>query len=86
MAKDIFIPFDDNGNLIPYVFGYVPDSEGDGWRRNFEFQDIMRVESMSRGCSAAHFSIVSETSGSKYQMFMRDILDMVKGASIEKVV
>jgi len=87
------IPFSANGQMLSYSYAGVPPTEECTteehrrqvvWKTNSEFDDTMIASDMSRGCSAANFELISKTSGKCFNMFMRDMLDMVKNANIAK--
>jgi len=54
------------------------------WKENFEFEDTLYLEGMSRGRSAANFNLVSQIDNKSYNLFMTDILNMVQNADIHK--
>jgi hypothetical protein len=54
------------------------------WKENFEFEDTLILTGMSRGRSAANFNLQSITNSKDYNLFMTDIVDMIKKANILK--
>lgn len=54
------------------------------WKENFEFEDELYVLGMSRGRSAANFTLVSQTNGKSYNLFMTDMVDMLQNGVINK--
>jgi hypothetical protein len=54
------------------------------WKENYEFDDTLILTGMSRGRSAANFNLQSETNSKNYNLFMTDIVDMIKNANIFK--
>lgn len=54
------------------------------WKENYEFEDTLVLTGMSRGRSAANFNLKSETDSKDYNLFMTDIVDMIKMADINK--
>lgn len=71
------IPFSKNNNqLMDYVSNL--NEESVNWKDNYEFDDIMIAESISRGRSSATFKFISELDGRIYNVFMKDVLEMIK--------
>lgn len=71
------IPFGKSDNqLVDYVSNLYKDSVN--WKDNYEFDDIMIAESVSRGRSSATFKFISELDGRIYNVFMKDLLEMIK--------
>lgn len=72
MAKgDYKIPFDTEGNQMHYPYGVYP--ELGRWEDNRIFEDTLKFEYFSRGCSAAYANLVSLIDGKKYTMFLVDL-------------
>jgi hypothetical protein len=76
------IPFDNKGNQLSY---------NDGWRgvkekKNFFFEDSMKITDYERGRSSATFIAVSETDGKEYSMFMKETLKLLQNADMKKGV
>lgn len=83
------IPFDsyfygpqDHGKLILYYRG-KPDSTMIEWIGNFEFQDTITIINFSRGQSASNF-ICKDSKNNEYQIFMKDMLDIILHVNIKK--
>lgn len=54
------------------------------WKENYEFEDTLYLNGMSRGRSAANFDLLSQTNSKSYNLFMTDIVDMVQNGNINK--
>jgi hypothetical protein len=75
---DYEIPFNkETGELLNYPDRYGPKMV---WHQNFTFEETLTIEAISRGRSAAHFLFVGED-GKRYVMFMKDVMEMLKGAA-----
>lgn len=71
------IPFNKTSNqLVDYVSNLNEDTVN--WKDNYEFDDIMIAESINRGRSSATFKFMSELDGRIYNVFMKDVLEMIK--------
>jgi hypothetical protein len=73
------IPFDTDGNLM----GYPEQWRDIVWRDNYQFDDVLKFDSYYRGRSAAGMFMVSTTTGSHYQMFLRDFEDLINTVIID---
>ena len=73
----LLIPFK-NGKFINYPNGY--DVE---FKENYELETILILDSISRGCSAAHYIVIDEKTKDKYVMFMKDLFDFCNKSSIK---
>ena len=97
MKKELFIPFDRNGNLLDYSYwglnaeeekvckenGKVEHFWGDGtisevFVPNFEFEDTLIFKHFSRGRSSVKAHFESQFTGTKYEMFICDLEDVIK--------
>jgi hypothetical protein len=56
------------------------------WKENYEFEDSLKLTSMSRGRSAANFNLRSETDGRNYNLFMTDTVDLIQNCEIKNGV
>lgn len=56
------------------------------WKENYEFEDSLKLTSMSRGRSAANFNLKSETDGRNYNLFMTDTVDIIQNCEIKNGV
>lgn len=72
-------PYDDKGNLMEYPASWTKG--GITWKKIAPFKTTLWIEGMERGRSAARF-IWKDEKGHTYPMFMRDMLDVVKTATI----
>jgi len=79
--KQLEIPFDRNGNPL----SYDDRLKVHDYRANYEFVTTMRVVDMSRGRSAANFTLKDEK-GIEYNMFMKDMLYLIQNCIIDKGV
>jgi hypothetical protein len=80
----IQIPFYTSGpykGLAGYPDGYWPME----WRENCVFMDRLIFDGFQRGRSAAHAVFKSTTSGDRYEMFLRDLEDVLRVGGIEKL-
>jgi hypothetical protein len=77
MIKDYDIPFDKTGNQLHY-----PQYEVE-WRCNCVFGDMLEITGIQRGQSAAYFHLQSKSTGKKYTMFIRDMLDLIQKTIID---
>lgn len=70
------VPYDDNGNMRHY-----PESWNGGlvWKDNDQFFARMKVVGMERGRSAARFIVEDTSTGKRYPLFMKDMLEMIQG-------
>jgi len=69
-----------NGNLVDY-----PENRYDEeyeWIENHEFEAILTIDTYHRGRSSVKF-ILKDDSGTCYEMFVTDMLNLVKTAKIE---
>ena len=48
------------------------------WKQNEVFEANLRVESFSRGRSAANFNVKNMQTGAEYTMFLTDFLDLLQ--------
>lgn len=69
-------PFNSTGNLMTYVNGYAQNVHE--WRDNKPFPAMLVLEGITRGMSAARFVWHSDK-GRKFEMFMTDAADLMKG-------
>ena len=53
------------------------------WKKNFKFHDTLEISGMEHGQSAKYLLLVSMTTGKKYTMFVRDVIDMIRNATID---
>ena len=93
MAWDRRVPLTKDGTLCTYVYPHrgegVPAGVRFGskpfeWKDMFEFEAKLELEGVTRGQSAARF-IWSDAEGRKYEMFVSDMVGLVKaGAVIEE--
>jgi hypothetical protein len=72
-------PYDEKGNLLEYPTEWIKG--GVTWKKIAPFKTTLWIEGMERGRSAARF-IWKDEKGHAYPMFMRDMLDVVKTATI----
>ena len=78
---DIKVPFS-NGKFLVY-----PEPWKDlSWRPNYTFNATMEIKGMIRGRSAARFRLVDMETLEQYEMFMSELLDMLKSTTIEEGV
>jgi hypothetical protein len=52
------------------------------WKENYEFEDTLFLDGMSRGRSAANFQFKSKTTGKRYNVFMTDMVDIFNKSNI----
>lgn len=52
------------------------------WRENFEFEAVMCLDDFSRGRSAAYFHLTENETGTKYTMFMTDLMRVIAEVGI----
>lgn len=52
------------------------------WKENFEFEDTLIITGMSRGRSAANFNLQSTIDSKNYNLFMTDIVDLIRKVTI----
>jgi hypothetical protein len=71
------IPFDKDGNQLSY-----PDWRHNEWRDNYEFSTTLKIIDIERGRSAARF-ILEDEEGHTYQMFMKDMMNLLQGQKLE---
>lgn len=72
-------PYDEKDNLLEYPTEWIKG--GVTWKPIKPFKTTLWIEGMERGRSAARF-IWKDEKGHTYPMFMRDMLDVVKTATI----
>lgn len=75
--QEIQIPFKNNEMLNYPSYGDIK------WIDNYEFEETMKVDHYTRGCSAANFILI-DSNGKKYTMFLTDFLELVKSKTIKK--
>lgn len=49
---------------------------------NYEFQEKMRFDRFGRGCSSAKAFFIGVESGREFEMFLKDLSDVIKGNNI----
>lgn len=81
MSKKILIPFTKNTNQFLNFPMFEDNIE---WKENQIFEDRFKIDSFSRGRSAANFNVISEINGKSYTMFMKDLFDIIQTHKIEK--
>lgn len=86
------VPFDFEGNQLHYP-GTLWDRNKDGgrggnaeciWKENQAFTDTLKVEGMHAGQSAKYLTVVSTTTGHHYTVFVRDVIDVLLNATVNK--
>lgn len=60
-----------------YSFGFK-------WKDNYVFQANLDIVEFGRGRSSAVFYLEDKVSGSRYSMFMSDMLDVLKNCNIQQ--
>lgn len=87
MAKKepLMIPFSTrDGSLVQYT-GCMPNTPQDErwnngqwiWKENFIFEDEIQFIGFYRGCSSAGATFKSLNDGKKYNVFLKDLSDMI---------
>jgi len=91
MAWDKRVPFTEDGTLVTHV---VSDTQGVVagksryhyerfvWKDNFTFEAVLRLDSITRGQSAARFVWADDQEGRMYEMFMKDMLELVQADAV----
>ncbi len=86
------VPFDSSGNQMhyaaktPYYYNYEP-SVCVHWVPNFEFEDkLVFSNQVASGRSAKYLLLTSKTTGKKYTMFVKDLLEAIMVTTISKGV
>jgi hypothetical protein len=69
-SAPIQIPFGKDGSLHNYR------SYDSVWRENYEWSTTLKLQSIERGRSAAHF-IWTDADNRRYPMFMKDLTEMI---------
>ena len=95
MKKELFVPFDRNGNMLDWVWHPLTQTEEeickkDGQFRkencifvpNFEFEDVLVFTHFSRGRSSVKAHFRSKYTEVKYEMFISDFEDVLKNNRI----
>jgi len=85
------IPFDTSDNQLHYA-GREPPANPDPddvdkdvtWKKNCQFHDTLKVEGMYSGQTAKYLRVVSTTTGHHYTMFVRDVIDVLLHATVDK--
>lgn len=54
------------------------------WKDNYEFEEEMLIEGYSRGRSAANFNLQSTVDKRNYNVFMKDILEIMQNCTISE--
>lgn len=85
MKGDYPIPFTKNGNQLTYAEPWMERNGSLQWFDNFEFEDTLEIDSMSRGRSAANFTFRRQSNGAEVTVFMTDMIDIFKKARGGKV-
>jgi hypothetical protein len=76
------IPFNRHTGDHCSYYGGPSNRDGYEWRDNVPFKADLRIDTYSRGQSAANFEAV-DAEGRKYNLFLSDMLDIVKSCGIE---
>lgn len=85
----IKVPFGPPG--IQQSFPVMWNLPGQNWQQrqdpiykdNYEFDATLRIEGFHRGRSAANFTMVDNYRKNKYNMFMSDLVEALKGVGAE---
>lgn len=77
------VPYDADGDLLHYVEewrSHLPDQVR--WRPNDPFDAVLQFEGGERGRSAAVFRWRDVDTGVRYPMFMTDLTDLLREATL----
>lgn len=80
------VPFDFDGNQLHYPLNVLMDGKHAecNWKDNHAFADTLKVEGMHAGQSAKYLKVVFMTTGHHYTMFIRDVIDVLLNATVNK--
>jgi len=67
-----------DGSLCGYPESYYEKNGQINWVENFEFKDQLQYGGFTRGRSSAKIHWISAKSGKKYEMFLKDMDDVLR--------
>ena len=74
------IPFDPDGNQLHYPTSWNGTPT---WKNNYSFNDSLKIERMTSGYSAKYYKAISTTTGKRFTIFVRDLIDIIEHAEIK---